>query len=59
MILDITSAQYVDDDNGNHLCIEIVTEEQKWWVPIEVGNRHYDELKRQVDAGDITIQDAG
>lgn len=59
MILDITSAQYVDDDNGNHLCIEIVTEGQKWWVPIEVGNRHYDELKRQVDAGDITIQDAG
>ena len=27
-------------------------------MPIAVGNRHYDEIKKQVDAGDITIADA-
>ena len=27
-------------------------------VPVSVGNRHYAEIKKQVDAGDITIADA-
>ena len=27
-------------------------------VPIKVGNRHYDEIMRQVEAGELTIQDA-
>jgi len=27
-------------------------------VPRRVGNRHYDEILRQVDAGTITIEDA-
>jgi len=33
--------------NGQHLS-----------VPIAVGNRHYDEIKKQVDAGTLTIADA-
>jgi len=27
-------------------------------VPIAAGNRHYDEIKRQVDAGTLTIEAA-
>ncbi len=27
-------------------------------VPIQVGNRHYDEILRQVADGDLTIADA-
>jgi hypothetical protein len=27
-------------------------------VPLEVGNRHYDEIMKQVAAGDLTIADA-
>jgi len=27
-------------------------------VPIQEGNRHYDEIMRQVNAGTLTIQDA-
>ena len=28
------------------------------FVPIAEGNRHYDEIKRQVDAGTLTIEAA-
>ena len=27
-------------------------------VPLAPGNRHYDEIMRQVEAGELTIQDA-
>ena len=27
-------------------------------VPLQAGNRHYDEIMRQVAAGDLTIADA-
>ena len=27
-------------------------------VPISEGNRHYDEIMRQVDAGELTIEEA-
>lgn len=27
-------------------------------VPLQAGNRHYEEIMRQVDAGDLTIADA-
>tara|TARA_R100001510_G_scaffold56844_1_gene63220 strand:+ start:1105 stop:1287 length:183 start_codon:yes stop_codon:yes gene_type:complete len=57
-IKNITSAQYIDDDNNNHLNIEVVAGGKKYWVPIEEGNRHYDEIKKQVDAGTLTIKDA-
>jgi hypothetical protein len=26
--------------------------------PLSVGNRHYDEIMRQVEAGELTIQEA-
>ena len=58
--LDITSAKYVTNAvTGQNGCIEIVVNGQKSWVPLDaVGNRHYDEIQRQVAAGTLTIQDA-
>ena len=57
--MNITSAQYVDvDSNGTNDCIKIVVDGIILDVPIEVGNRHYDEIMRQVEAGDLTIADA-
>ena len=56
--MNIESAKYIDDENDNHLCIETVIDGKKHWIPIEEGNRHYDAMKKQVDAGTLTIKDA-
>ena len=56
--MNITSAQYVSDISGNNSSIKIVVDGQKMFVPLDNGNRHYDEIMRQVNAGTLTIQDA-
>ena len=38
--------------------IEAVIDGQTWSVPIAEGNRHYDEIMKQVKAGTLTIKDA-
>ena len=38
--------------------IEIVIAEQTYFVPMKEDNRHYDEIKRQVEAGELTIEEA-
>ena len=53
----ITSAQYVALDNENN-GISAVIEGVTVNVPLSPGNRHYDEIQRQVAAGTLTIQDA-
>ena len=63
-----TSVQYmkssISDENAN---IKAVTKEvnqegnlidTEIIVPLVSGNRHYDEIMRQVDAGTLTIQAA-
>jgi len=52
--MDITSVQYTE----NNLQIIATVDGQNMIVPTEVGNRHYDEIMRQVDAGTLTIQEA-
>ena len=55
----ITSAQYVTDHTSDEvLSIEATIDGVTMYVPIEAGNRHYDEIMRQVAAGDLTIADA-
>lgn len=54
----ITSAQYQTDDDGNNVGIWATIEGENTCVPMESGNRHYDEIMRQVNAGTLTIQDA-
>ena len=60
--INITSARYNVDTNGNNCSISIVLEgaspTTKRFVPLAPGNRLYDEIMRQVAAGTLTIQDA-
>jgi len=53
----ITSAQYVKEDSEN-ISIKAVIDGKGWCVPMQVGNAHYDEIMRQVEAGTLTIPEA-
>ena len=55
----ITNAKYFKDITSNTIsCIHCTIDGQKMGVPIDEGNREYIEIKRQVDAGELTIEDA-
>ena len=56
--MNITSAKYVNDLDGNTSCINATIDGQQMSVPIDPANRHYAEIMRQVNAGELTIQDA-
>ena len=56
--MNITSAQYKKDLENNNYAIIAVIDGQTWGVPMQVGNRYYDEILRQVEAGTLTIHDA-
>ena len=56
--MNISSAKYCNDRDGNQVNIKAIIDSKDVWVPIEPGNRHYDEIMRQVAAGDLTIADA-
>ena len=53
----ITSAKYVNF-MGQPSSILATIDGQEWSVPLTPGNRHYEEIMRQVDAGDLVIQEA-
>ena len=55
----ITSAQYVKDTltSGND-SITAVIDGVTMSVPLDPANRHYAEIMRQVEAGELTIQPA-
>ena len=55
--MNITSAQYWAEDDVN-MSIKATIDGEEFHVPIAPGNRHYDEIQRQVAAGTLTIQDA-
>ena len=57
--MNIQSAQYVNDENGQQSnVLKCIIDEINMWVPMAAGNRHYAEIMRQVDAGELTIADA-
>lgn len=56
--MNITSAQYVQDDDGNNNTINAVIDGRLMFVPLDPANRHYAEILRQVEAGELTIADA-
>lgn len=57
--MNITSAQYVNDSiTGQPCSIKAIIDGQEWSVPLAAGNRHYHEIMRQVDAGELVIQEA-
>jgi len=55
--MNISGAKYYAI-NGNNVAINATIDGEKISVPICSGNRHYDEIMRQVEAGDLTIADA-
>ena len=55
--INITSAQYVAYGDVN-ACIKATIDDIEMSVPLDPANRHYAEIMRQVDAGELTIQEA-
>ena len=56
--MNITAAQYTQDFEGNNAGIQATIDGTEMSVPLDLANRHYAEIMRQVEAGDLTIQDA-
>ncbi len=56
--MNITNAQYVSSEFSNNVRIQITIDGVEMSVPLAAGNRHYDEIMRQVEAGTLTIQEA-
>ncbi|MDB4355556.1 hypothetical protein N9Z55_06650 [Akkermansiaceae bacterium] len=54
--MNITSAQYIVDEDDNS--IKATIDGQVMFVPLDPANRHYAEILKQVEAGDLTIADA-
>ncbi|MDC0292440.1 hypothetical protein OAL29_00890 [Candidatus Binatia bacterium] len=56
----IENAQYFTEigDPTKNAGIQATIDGEAMSVPIFVGNRHYDEIMRQVEAGTLTIQEA-
>ena len=55
----ITSAQYVKDiTTGQNNSVKITVDNTTLFVPLDPANRHYAEIMRQVEAGELTIQPA-
>ena len=55
--MNITSAQYEAMQDIN-VGIKATIDGIEMSVPLATGNRHYDEIMRQVEAGNLTIADA-
>ena len=53
--MEITSAQWVSSDENE---IYTTIDGEAITVPTDPANRHYAEILRQVDAGELTIADA-
>ena len=57
--MNITSAKYITSPISNNTCaIKIIVDTESIQVPLDPANRHYAEILKQVEAGDLTIADA-
>ena len=57
--MNITSAQYMNDPiNGQTGSVQATIDGITMSVPLDPANRHYAEIMRQVEAGELTIQEA-
>ena len=54
----ITKAQWNEYKGNNKENIKATIDGVEMFVPIDETNIHYAEIKRQVDAGELTIEDA-
>jgi hypothetical protein len=56
--MNIQSAQYLNGLDNNTSSIRATIDGQELFVPLDPSNRHYSEIMRQVEAGDLVIQEA-
>lgn len=56
--MNITFAQYNTDIDGSNSTVNATIDGIEMCVPISLANRHYAEIMRQVEAGELTIADA-
>ena len=57
--MNITSAEYVVSEmDSSVFSIKATIDGQELSVPMDPANRHYAEILKQVEAGDLVIQDA-
>jgi len=57
--MEITNAQYVNGFMGEvNVTIRATIDGQETFVPIDPANTDYAEIMRQVEAGELTIQEA-
>lgn len=56
--MNISNAQYTQIVSGENSGIKATVNGIELFVPISEGNRHYKEILRQVEAGELTIADA-
>ena len=57
--MNITSAKYVNDPaNIKAVSITATIDGDILFVPLDLANRHYAEIMRQVEAGELVIQEA-
>lgn len=55
----ITSARYIADElDATNVTIKATIDGVEMSVPLDPNNRHYAEIMRQVEAGELTIQEA-
>tara|TARA_R110000744_G_scaffold353326_1_gene459650 strand:- start:72 stop:248 length:177 start_codon:yes stop_codon:yes gene_type:complete len=53
--MNITAAQYTLDLGGTNSGIKATIDGQDMSVPLDLGNRHYAEILRQVEAGTLVV----
>jgi len=56
--MNITSAKYYKRQDGTNGSVMATIDNVVMSVPIDENNRHYAEIKKQVDAGTLTIEEA-
>ena len=57
--MQITSAKYIISAlSGTNSSIRATVDGQELFVPLDPANRHYAEILRQVEAGELVIQPA-
>jgi hypothetical protein len=56
--MNITSAQYTTYMDGKNSGIQATIDGQEMSVPLDLANRHYAEISKQVAAGTLTVLDA-
>jgi len=54
----IENAQYMSADGTGNDAVNATIDGVEMSVPLDPSNRHYAEIMRQVEAGELTIADA-